>query len=175
VFGCSSSDEADNDVRVVVEKYSKIPEAEPRLKSLLPRIISTFGSNKSVKEVIKDLEAHQQSGDALVAEWAKEAVEGLKKGSPFSLLVTQKHFSRVASAQGRPDSELSKLKGVMKAEYGMALRASLRSDFAEGVRAVLVEKDGKPNWSPSWEEELSCGEVGAVFEPLSPQVGDLEV
>lgn len=64
VTKCSSED-PDQDIRTLVEKYSKNLESEPRLKLLLPRIISTFGSNKSVKEVMKELENHQLSGDSL--------------------------------------------------------------------------------------------------------------
>ncbi|XP_047940799.1 3-hydroxyisobutyryl-CoA hydrolase-like protein 3, mitochondrial isoform X3 [Salvia hispanica] len=169
------SEDPDHDIRALVEKYSRNPESEPRLKLLLPRIISTFGSNKSVKEVIKELENHQLSGDSLVAEWAKDALQGLKKGGPFSLCLTDKHFSRVSSAQGNNNDELSKLTGVMKTEYRIAIRSSLRNDFSEGVRAVLVDKDQNPKWNPPSLDEVNPAEVEALFEPLGPEIGELNV
>ncbi|KAL7134721.1 hypothetical protein ABFS83_11G045100 [Erythranthe nasuta] len=169
------SEDPDQDIKSLLERYSKNPESEPRLKLLLPRIISTFGSNKPIKEVIKELENDQLSGDTLVAEWAKDALQGIKKGAPFSLCLTQEHFSRVASAQGKSNDDLSKLAGVMKAEYRIALRSSLRNDFVEGVRAVLVDKDQNPKWNPSSLEEVNTAEIGALFEPLASDVGELSV
>ncbi|KAJ0745420.1 putative 3-hydroxyisobutyryl-CoA hydrolase [Helianthus annuus] len=87
---------------------------------------------------------------AFISQWATEALSGIKKGAPFSLL-----------------------NGVMKSEYRIALRASLRSDFAEGVRAVLVDKDQNPKWNPPSLEEVETSEVEVLFEPLGSQAEEL--
>ncbi|XP_059318389.1 3-hydroxyisobutyryl-CoA hydrolase-like protein 3, mitochondrial isoform X2 [Lycium ferocissimum] len=168
-------EDPDEEIKELLTKYSSKPDSEPRLKSLLPRIVSTFAGNKSIREILEELENHQQSADTLVAEWAKDALQGLRKGAPFSLCLTQKLFSKVASARGKNENDLSRLTGVMRTEYRIAIRQTLRGDFAEGVRAVLVDKDQNPKWKPSCLEEVSDSEVEALFEPLSPDIGELNV
>ncbi|XP_071715658.1 3-hydroxyisobutyryl-CoA hydrolase-like protein 3, mitochondrial isoform X2 [Rutidosis leptorrhynchoides] len=175
LLSATFSEDPHHELQTILATYASNPESESRLKLLLPHIVSTFGANKSVKEIMEALEKYQQNADLTVSQWATDALLGIKKGAPFSLFLTQHYFLKVASACKTNENELSRLNGVMKTEYRIALRSSLRSDFAEGVRAVLVDKDQNPKWNPSSLEEVETSEVEALFKPLDSEADELKV
>jgi enoyl-CoA hydratase len=45
----------------------------------------------------------------------------------------------------------------------------VRPDFAEGVRAVIVDKDNAPQWDPATAEGVTEALVDAIFAPLPVQ------
>jgi len=48
-------------------------------------------------------------------------------------------------------------------ELGMAAHSFEQGDFLEGVRAVLIDKDGAPRWRPGRIEEVSDSMVEEFF------------
>ncbi|KAF3786040.1 3-hydroxyisobutyryl-CoA hydrolase-like protein 4 [Nymphaea thermarum] len=174
LLGISFSDDPHKEVQALLAEYSKKPESDAQLQVLLPQISSTFRSHKPVTEIVQELKQHELGDDVKVADWAKEALAGLSKGAPFSLCLTERYFSKVASAKGIAGHHLSTLTGVMKTEYRIAVRSALRDDFTEGVRAVLVDKDQNPKWKPSSLDDVDISEVDSLFEPLSG-INELDV
>jgi len=61
---------------------------------------------------------------------------------------------------------------VLHMEYRMSQRftqrAQPKSDFWEGIRAVLLDKDRKQKWSPGWDEleQITEADVDYFFSPL---------
>jgi len=169
------SDDPHETVQKLLTDNHKEPESESQLKVLLPAITASFSSDKSVVASIEELKKQQLSSDSKVADWAKDALLGLGKGAPFSLCLTHKHFSAVAAAHGDHENDLSKLDGVMKAEYRIALRSSPRNDFVEGVRAVLIDKDQNPKWDPAVVEDVDLSEVDIMLQPLQTDADELQL
>ena len=54
----------------------------------------------------------------------------------------------------------------MAMEYRIAARVLTRPDFAEGVRAVIVDKTNDPKWDPATPEGVTDELIASIFAPL---------
>lgn len=60
---------------------------------------------------------------------------------------------------------------AMQIEYRLSQRFMAGPDFFEGVRALLVDKDNAPKWTPAELASVEDAAVDAYFAPL--EQGDL--
>ncbi|HSP24200.1 MAG TPA: enoyl-CoA hydratase/isomerase family protein [Saliniramus sp.] len=121
----------------------------PPIDALRPMIDRVF-AGASVGEILTDLEF--EGTDA-----AKGIAETIKSKSPTSL--------RIAYEQMRRGPELD-FEEAMRVEFRIVSRILDGHDFYEGVRAVLIDKDQKPNWDPATLDEVGGPVVEAYFAPL---------
>ena len=103
-------------------------------------------------------EAIVQALKADGSEWAQNQVETIATKSPETV--------KVALRQLREGGKLESFEENMRMEYRIGWRKVCSPDFLEGVRAVIIEKDHAPNWSPASLEAVSDGDVAKYFEPL---------
>ena len=82
----------------------------------------------------------------------------LKTKSPTSLKVTLEQIRRGAIA--------SNFGETLTMEFRMAQHFARGNDFPEGVRALLVDKDHKPNWKPNSLGDVSGADVERYFEAV---------
>uniref|UniRef100_A0A8D3BPU6 3-hydroxyisobutyryl-CoA hydrolase n=1 Tax=Scophthalmus maximus TaxID=52904 RepID=A0A8D3BPU6_SCOMX len=107
-------------------------------------------SSGSVEGIMQNLKADD-------SEFAKKQSETLSKMSPTSLKITYKQLQAGASLS---------LRDVLVMEYRLCQACMRGCDFYEGVRAVLVDRDQNPRWSPSTLEEVSEQRVQQCFSSL---------
>ncbi|MDB5414414.1 MAG: enoyl-CoA hydratase/isomerase family protein [Rubritepida sp.] len=130
----------------IVESFAAaLPEA-----SFAPHrtAIDRCFAQDSVLGIIAALEAEG-------TEWAAAQVKILRRMSPTSLSVSLELLRR-----GK-DMDLA---GCLAEE--LKLTGSVvhdHPDFREGVRSVLVDKDGAPNWTPKTLEEVDPAAILALF------------
>lgn len=86
---------------------------------------------------------------------ARAAAETIRSRSPLSVAITLEALRRARSA--------GSLAEVLEVDGVIASRMLDGSDFAEGVRAQLVDKDRDPTWRHARLEDVTRDEVLAYF------------
>ena len=126
---------------------------EPRLKGNMERINRLFAGD-TLAEIMDALET--DGGD-----WAARELKTLQNKSPMTCELVLRQLREGAKADSFADN--------MTMEYRAAGRAIMLPDFAEGVRALIVDKTGDPEWKPASVDGIDPDAVDAVFAPLPPE------
>ncbi|HTW69000.1 MAG TPA: enoyl-CoA hydratase/isomerase family protein [Acetobacteraceae bacterium] len=105
-----------------------------------------FGAG-TVAEIVRELTG-EDSG------WAQRTLEMLRRASPSALCFTLKALQR--------GGELT-LPQALDAEFALTRTTMAHADFAEGVRAMVVDKDRQPRWQPARIEDVDAAAIEAMF------------
>jgi len=101
----------------------------------------------SVPRIIAAL---QQDGSG----WAQQALVALHAASPSSVLWSHELIRRGANRT---------LEECLQAELALTRHATRHPDFLEGVRAMVVDKDRSPRWSPVRLADVDPAGIDALF------------
>ena len=139
------------DIENVLEKHSEsFEESDFSLEDKLPLIDECFKEDH-VEGILYNL--GQVKDDA----WSQKTSELMLKMSPTSMKVTLQML--------REGKHLD-LKECLQMEYRLVRRCCEDSDFYEGVRALLIDKDNKPNWNPAKLPEVNETQLQRYFSRL---------
>lgn len=123
---------------------------EPRLKGNAAKIARLFAA-ETLEGIIADLAADE-------SQWAAKELRAVIAKCPTSSKVA---LRLLAEAPQVPD-----FAAEMTREYAIATRMLMRPDFAEGVRAVLLDKDNAPQWQPATPDQVTDAMLDELFAPL---------
>jgi enoyl-CoA hydratase len=122
---------------------------------------STLGAHRGdVDRVFRgdSVEAALDTLSAMSGEWARKTGVALAQKSPKALKLTL--------AAIRHARRLSSLEAALNVEYRLCVRLFEDGEFPEGVRALIVDKDRRPRWSPAALAEVGDDLVSSYLAPL---------
>lgn len=142
----------DQTVSEILEEFSKeteIPEAQTELHQAF---IHRFEGLNSLEEFAEILSDYPKKDD-----WILNGLKSFEAGSPSS--------AHIIFRQLKQGKKLS-LEEVFRSELNLSCQCCIHPDFAEGVRALLVDKDLAPKWHPSTLTAITNEWVDRYFEPI---------
>lgn len=146
----------DVEAALAVSSAPAAPRDEPSLPALLPVINRCF-SAATIEEILARLDA--ETGEH--AAWAAKQAATMRQKSPTSLKIALRQMQLGATAE---------FEECMAIEYRIVSRIFHGSDFFEGVRAVIIDKDNAPKWQPAALETVSDADIDAYFAPLADEL-----
>jgi enoyl-CoA hydratase len=134
---------------MVLDSLSAIAP-EPKLAAHAADIAHLFASDR-YEDILAALAVDGR-------DWAQRTLATLAAKSPQTC--------KVALRQLGDSLHCADFAANMAMEYRIGARVLTRPDFAEGVRAVIVDKDNAPKWVPATAEGVTVDLIDSIFAPL---------
>lgn len=147
-------DQAHSQLHSLLRALSRHATAQLPAPRLLPRRerIDELLDVAELAHAWQALAALQDDSDEVIAQ----AARGLRDGCPLSA-----HLAWRQQEKGRKLS----LGQALQMEYALSLNCCRHPEFAEGVRARLIDKDNRPGWHWPDAHHVPPAVVEAHFEP----------
>ncbi|CAM4779644.1 unnamed protein product [Rotaria magnacalcarata] len=145
-----------NKLEEIERKLLEIPNTNAHERFSLEPELSLINELFSINT--KDVETIFEKLKLNGSDFALKQLSILEKMSPTSLKLTFEQIKRGKNLN---------LKDCLIMEYRLVQNVMNGHDFFEGVRAVLVDKDNKPQWKPNSLKNVSDKEIEQYFEKPS--------
>lgn len=153
--------------RLQAENWDGCPTAATNrvLRTLEGQSKGAFNSDSPVKnhfefiQQVTDKDSMSELVEALLAvdsedKWICRAQKAISHGSPLAVHIIKKQMEV---------TEHMSLKQVFESELVLSVQCCKHKEFPEGVRALLVDKDGAPQWTYTTVEEVDQAFVDQFF------------
>jgi enoyl-CoA hydratase/carnithine racemase len=127
------------------------PLPAPSLRPLRPAIDVHF-AQPNISAIFASLNGERRPE---FSDWARQTAQLMSTRSPTMLAVTQRQLQRGKSMS---------LADGLRMELGMIRQCFVQGDFIEGVRAMIVEKDNAPRWTPDRIEDVTDAMIDVFFQ-----------
>lgn len=147
LIACDLSINAHERVSALLQRFEKPTQFESM--HVLQTCVDVHFDKPTVEAIMRSLVDAQ-------SEWSQQTYQLLLEKAPLSLKVT---FEQLQRAQSQT------LDVCLQMDYGLTSHFMQQTDFYEGVRAKLVDKDNKPHWKPDTLAQVTPSMVAKYFEP----------
>jgi hypothetical protein len=138
------------DVRTLVHARAAQGLPAPSLSVLRPAIDAHF-AEPTVPGILTSLDGESRPE---YSDWAGQTAKLIRSRSPTMLSVALRQLQRGKSME---------LADCFRMELGMVEQCFEQGDFMEGIRALLIDKDNLPHWTPGRLDEVTDASVDRFF------------
>lgn len=142
-----------DDIDTAVATFAEEPPPSPLIAER--QWIDHCYASETVSDIVAALRGHG-------AGPANDAADLIASRSPIAVSVTLEAVRRAAT--------LPTLEDVLRQEFRTSCGALRSHDLIEGIRALLIDKDRNPQWSPASLPAVTNEDVDAYFVSADPDL-----